>query len=61
MSTPARSSLAREVGVFTAPDFTSPDFGGLDTFFAEHGFAIMRGLHSKAELQELEIELHRQR
>jgi hypothetical protein len=51
----SRSSLAREVGVFTAPDFHA-----LDAFFGEHGFAIMRGLYTEAQLQELEIELHRQ-
>jgi ectoine hydroxylase-related dioxygenase (phytanoyl-CoA dioxygenase family) len=55
VSTTARSSLAREVGVFTAPDFDE-----LDAFFAEHGFAIMRDLYTEAELQELEIELERQ-
>jgi ectoine hydroxylase-related dioxygenase (phytanoyl-CoA dioxygenase family) len=55
VSTTARSSLAREVGVFRMPDFDD-----LDAFFAEHGFAIMRGLYSETELQELEIELERQ-
>ena len=64
MST-TRSSLAREVGVFTAAelaasDGASPDGQGLDEFFAEHGFAIMRGLYTETELQELEIELERQ-
>ena len=44
----------------TAPAFTTSDGDGLDVFFAEHGFAIMRGLYSDLELQELEIELERQ-
>jgi hypothetical protein len=53
----ARSALACEVGVFTAPDFD-----GLELFFTEHGFAIMRGLYTNEELQELEVELeHQQR
>ena len=60
MSTTGRSSLAREVGVFTAPDFTNSDGSDLDPFFAEHGFAIMRGLFTEPELEELEIELERQ-
>jgi hypothetical protein len=56
-STTARSSLAREVGVFTAPDFA-----GLDAFFEEHGFSIMRGLFTESELRDLEVELeHLQR
>jgi ectoine hydroxylase-related dioxygenase (phytanoyl-CoA dioxygenase family) len=55
VSTTTRSSLAREVGAFRAPDFD-----GIDAFFADHGFAIMRGLYAEAELQELEIELERQ-
>jgi ectoine hydroxylase-related dioxygenase (phytanoyl-CoA dioxygenase family) len=50
-----RSSLAREVGVFVGPDFA-----GLDEFFADHGFAVMRGIYSDAELAELEVELARQ-
>ena len=60
MSTTTRSSLAREVGVFTAPDFASSDGGGVDPFFREHGFAIMRGLYTEEQLRELEIELERQ-
>jgi ectoine hydroxylase-related dioxygenase (phytanoyl-CoA dioxygenase family) len=52
---PTRSSLAREVGVCTAPDFDT-----VDAFFAEHGFVVMRGLYSEPELQELETELERQ-
>jgi len=55
VSATTRSSLAREVGVFTAPDFEA-----LDSFFAEHGYAVMRGLYTEPELQELEIELERQ-
>jgi ectoine hydroxylase-related dioxygenase (phytanoyl-CoA dioxygenase family) len=51
----ARSSLAREVGVFEPPRFD-----GLVTFFSEHGFAIVRGLYSEPELRELEVELERQ-
>ena len=60
MSPTTRSSLAREVGVFTAPDFAAPDGRSLDSFFCEHGFAVMRGLYTASELQELEIELERQ-
>ena len=52
---PARSSLAREIGVFTGPDFD-----GLEPFFAEHGFAVIRGLYTEAQLRELESELERQ-
>ena len=51
----AKSILAREVGVFTAPGDD-----GLEPFFAEHGFAIMRGLYSDEDLHDLEIELERQ-
>jgi len=58
--TTTRSSLAREVGVFTPSDLASPDGEGLDRFFGEHGFAIVRGLYTQAQLQELEIELERQ-
>ena len=32
----------------------------VDAFFAEHGFAIIRGLYTEEQLQELEIELERQ-
>jgi ectoine hydroxylase-related dioxygenase (phytanoyl-CoA dioxygenase family) len=60
VSTTTRSSLAREVGVFAAPAVTAPDGGGLDAFFEQHGFAIVRGLYTDDELQELEIELERQ-
>jgi ectoine hydroxylase-related dioxygenase (phytanoyl-CoA dioxygenase family) len=52
---PTRSTLAREIGVFTAPEFD-----GLEPFFAEHGFAVMRGLYSDDELAELQVELERQ-
>ena len=55
MSTTTRSSLAREVGVFTAPDLDD-----VDAFFDEHGFVIMRGLYTEEQLRELEIELERQ-
>ena len=55
MATSTRSTLAREIGVFTAPEFE-----GLEPFFAEHGFAIMRGLYGDDELRDLEIELERQ-
>jgi ectoine hydroxylase-related dioxygenase (phytanoyl-CoA dioxygenase family) len=55
VSAPARSTLSREVGVFTAPAYD-----GLEPFFAEHGFAVMRGLYSEEQLRELEIELERQ-
>ncbi len=40
--------------------FTAPEFPGLDEFFEEHGFAIMRGLYTEEQLQELEVELQRQ-
>ena len=46
MTAPARSTLAREIGVFTAPDFD-----GLEPFFAEHGFAVMRGLYTEEQLR----------
>ena len=49
---PARSSLAVEIGVFDAAD---PD--GLESFFAEHGFAVLRGVYPAAQLRELESEL----
>ena len=53
--TTARSSLATEIGVFHAPDVA-----GLDAFFSEHGFAVVRGLFGDAELRDLEDELERQ-
>jgi ectoine hydroxylase-related dioxygenase (phytanoyl-CoA dioxygenase family) len=56
----ARSSLAREVGVFRASAFADAGPGGLDSFFAEHGFAVMRGLYTDEELRVLEVELERQ-
>jgi Phytanoyl-CoA dioxygenase (PhyH) len=55
VTAPTRSTLAREIGVFTAPGYD-----GLPRFFAEHGFAIMRGLYPDADLWELEVELARQ-
>jgi hypothetical protein len=55
MSTLTRSTLAREVGVFEAPALD-----GVLPFFSEHGFAIVRGLYTEAELVELEQELERQ-
>jgi ectoine hydroxylase-related dioxygenase (phytanoyl-CoA dioxygenase family) len=55
VNAPARSTLAREVGVFPAPDFE-----GLQPFFAEHGFAIMRGLYTEDQLLALERELEHQ-
>ena len=54
MST-TRSSLARAVYLFAAADVDDRD-----AFFAEHGFAVVRGLYTAAELQELETELERQ-
>ena len=54
MST-ARSSLARGLPVFSASDLD-----GLEPFFGEHGFAVLRGLYSQAELEELQTELERQ-
>lgn len=57
MSTTARSSLAGDVGAFTDAHFDE-----VDPFFAEHGFAVMRGLYTDPELEELELELeHQQR
>jgi ectoine hydroxylase-related dioxygenase (phytanoyl-CoA dioxygenase family) len=53
--TTARSSLAREVGVFTGPAFE-----GLEPFFAEHGFAVVRGLFSEDQVRELESDLEHQ-
>jgi hypothetical protein len=55
VTAPTRSTLAREIGVFTAPEYD-----GLPSFFAEHGFAIMRGLYPDANLRDLEVELARQ-
>jgi hypothetical protein len=55
VSTSTRSSLARDVGVFTVPHLD-----GVDAFFVEHGFAILRGLYTDAEIQTLAIELERQ-
>ena len=55
MSTTTRRSLAGEVGVFA-----SRQVDERDAFFLEHGFAILRGLYSESELQELETELERQ-
>jgi len=51
----ARSSLARGLPVFSASDLD-----GLEPFFGEHGFAVLRGLYSQAELEELQTELERQ-
>jgi ectoine hydroxylase-related dioxygenase (phytanoyl-CoA dioxygenase family) len=51
----ARSSLARGL-----PAFVASDLDGLEPFFAEHGFAVLRGLYSGAELEELQTELERQ-
>ncbi|MCU1458438.1 MAG: Phytanoyl-CoA dioxygenase [Actinomycetia bacterium] len=55
MTTAVRSSLARDVGVFRADDLDA-----LGDFFAEHGFAVLRGLYPEAELAELELEAERQ-
>jgi hypothetical protein len=55
VTTSTRSALAREVGVFTPMDLD-----GLEPFFAEHGFAIMRGLYTDEQVRDLEIELERQ-
>jgi Phytanoyl-CoA dioxygenase (PhyH) len=52
---PTRSSLAREVGVFDIPGLA-----GVEPFFTEHGFAVIRGLYSTSEMRELEVELTRQ-
>jgi hypothetical protein len=60
VSTTTRSSLAREVGVFTVADFVSPTGVGLTDFFSEHGFAIMRGLYTGQQMDELQVELERQ-
>ncbi len=48
---PARISLAAEIGVF-APD----ELDAAETFFREHGFAVLRGLWSKAELDDFAAE-----
>jgi ectoine hydroxylase-related dioxygenase (phytanoyl-CoA dioxygenase family) len=53
--TGARSSLAREIGVF-APEQLDDVVG----FFDEHGFAIVRGLYELAFLGSLEDELAHQ-
>ena len=56
MST-TRSSLAHGL-----PAFSASDLDGLEPFFAEHGFALLRGLYSEADLDELQTELeHQQR
>ena len=55
MTAPTRSSLAREIGVFLAPEYD-----GLEPFFAEHGFAIMRGIYTDEDLRNLEVELEHQ-
>jgi ectoine hydroxylase-related dioxygenase (phytanoyl-CoA dioxygenase family) len=42
--------------------FTGAHFDAVDAFFGEHGFAVLRGLYTEPELQELELELeHQQR
>jgi hypothetical protein len=51
----ARSSLAREPGVFTLADVT-----GACAFLREHGFAVLRGVYAEAAIANLEIELVRQ-
>ena len=51
---PTRSSLAAEVGVF---DAAKSDADELESFFAEHGFAVMRGLYPAAQLRAHETEL----
>jgi hypothetical protein len=55
VTAPTRSSLAREIGVFVAPEYD-----GLEPFFAEHGFAIMRGIYTDEDLRNLEVELEHQ-
>src|SRR5262249_23162190 len=55
VGTTARSSLAREVATFTPSDPA-----GIDAFFAEHGFVVVRGLYVDDELRALEVELERQ-
>ena len=55
MTAPTRSSLAREIGVFVAPEYD-----GLEPFFAEHGFAIIRGIYTDEDLRNLEVELEHQ-
>ncbi|HLM17431.1 MAG TPA: phytanoyl-CoA dioxygenase family protein [Acidimicrobiia bacterium] len=40
--------------------FSASDLDGLEPFFGEHGFAVLRGLYSQAELEELQTELERQ-
>src|SRR6478672_10553944 len=55
VTAPTKSSLAREIGVFVAPEYD-----GLEPFFAEHGFAIMRGIYTDEDLRNLEVELEHQ-
>jgi ectoine hydroxylase-related dioxygenase (phytanoyl-CoA dioxygenase family) len=52
---PARSSLARELGVFPTAD---PD--AIVAFFTEHGFAVVRGVYPDDQLAALEADLLRQ-
>jgi hypothetical protein len=52
---PARSSLAREVGVFPSDD---PD--AAVAWFDEHGFVVVRGLYCDEQLVALEADLVRQ-
>ncbi len=51
---PARSALAREVGVFAPVEVDA-----LVAFFAEHGFAILRGVYDEAGLRALQTDLER--
>jgi hypothetical protein len=50
-----RSSLARELPAFRGSDAT-----GIDDFFLEHGFAVIRSLFTEEELHALDVELQRQ-
>jgi hypothetical protein len=54
-ASPARSSLARAVDGFAAHDVVA-----IEQFFGEHGFAIVHGLYTDTQLDDLESELTHQ-
>ena len=59
-TTAARSSLAREVGVFTIGTLDGDDLDDIVAFVEEHGFAIVRGLYPVDELAVLQADLEHQ-
>jgi ectoine hydroxylase-related dioxygenase (phytanoyl-CoA dioxygenase family) len=59
-TTAARSSLAREVGVFTIGTLDGDDLDDMVAFVEEHGFAIVRGLYPVDELAALQADLEHQ-